>query len=184
MHISQPLKHPFTALTIASIFVRDVVRLDGIPRSIISDRDKVFMSHFWHELFKLQGTFLHRSIVDHPLTDGQTEVINRCLETYLRCFSSQQPKKWQQWLSWSEYWYNTTFHDFTKTTPFRAVYGRDPLSLICYGTHATGVAAVEQQLRDRDLILDELKYHLQKAQAQMKQVADSHHRDLVFSWVI
>ena len=98
-----PLKHPYTAHTVASTFMRDIVRLHGIPRSIISDRDKVFMSQFWQELFKLQGTLLRHSTAHHPQTDGQSEVVNQCLEAYLRCFSSDQPRKWQQWLAWAEY---------------------------------------------------------------------------------
>ena len=46
-----PLKHPFTAKTVVALFVKDIVRLHDIPRTIISDRDKVFLSHFWTELF-------------------------------------------------------------------------------------------------------------------------------------
>lgn len=93
-----PLKHPYIARSIADVFVKEVVRLHGIPNSVISDRDQLFMSLFWSEFFKMQGTTLKMSTAYHPQTDGQTEVTNRCLETYLRCFIADQPKEWVTWI--------------------------------------------------------------------------------------
>lgn len=87
------LSHPFSAPTVASKFMTEIVRLHGVPQRIVFDRDKVFMSLFWNELFSLMGTELMRSSAYQPQSDGQSEVVNRCVETYLRCFSADKPTK-------------------------------------------------------------------------------------------
>lgn len=82
------LKSDYTAAKVAEIFINTMVKLHGSPKSIVSDRDKVFTSQFWQQLFKLSGTTLAMSTTYHPQTDGQSEVVNKCLEMYLRCFTS------------------------------------------------------------------------------------------------
>jgi hypothetical protein len=76
---------------------------------IISDRDRVFTSAFWQELFKLKDTTLNMSSSNHPQTDGQTERLNQCLETYLRCMVQACPIKWAHWIPLADFWYNSTF---------------------------------------------------------------------------
>ena len=74
------LSHPYSAKIVAEKFIKRVVKLHDMPKSIIRDRDPIFISKFWQEFFNLSGTKLKMSSVYHPQTDGQTKVINRCLE--------------------------------------------------------------------------------------------------------
>ena len=85
------LSHPYIALLVAKTFISHIVRLHGIPTSIVSDRDRVFISSFWKALFQLSSTKLFICSSYHPQSDAQTEVINRILEQYLRCFTGIQP---------------------------------------------------------------------------------------------
>jgi hypothetical protein len=96
------LQHSFTTSTMAQIFMDHIFNLHGMPHSIVFDRDPAFTNNFWQELFRLQGTQLHLSTAYHPHTDGQIELVNKCLETYLRCFSSKRKNQWAQWLPLSK----------------------------------------------------------------------------------
>ena len=87
------LCHPFTTQIVSKEFVEEVVRLYGIPRSIVTDRGCIFISIFWKELFVLQGSQLKASSAYHPQTDSQTEVTNCTLEQYLCCFCHEEQSK-------------------------------------------------------------------------------------------
>jgi hypothetical protein len=80
------LKHPFTALSVAKLFLAHVYKLHGLPQSIISDRDRIFLSRLWRELFTLADVQLCMSSAYHPQSDSQNERVNQCLQTFLRCF--------------------------------------------------------------------------------------------------
>ena len=146
---------------VAQLFLTEIVKLHDIPCSIISDRDKVFVSSFRSELLRLLGLDLRLSSAYHPQMDGQTEVVNRCVETYLRCFSADKLSRWSEWLAWAEYNYNTSLHIATGVTPFIVVYGRDPPPIVRFEWGSTANQEVESHSLQRDAILEELKRHLQ-----------------------
>ena len=74
------LAHSLTTKTMAKKFVEGVVKLHGMPRTIISDQNLIFISNFWSEFFKLSGTQLKVSSTYHPQNNGQSKVVNRCVE--------------------------------------------------------------------------------------------------------
>jgi hypothetical protein len=171
------LQHPFTTTTVAQLFMDNIFKLHGMPNSIVSDRDPTFTNNFWQELFKLQGTQLHLNTAYHPQTDGQTEVVNKCLETYLRCFSSERKNQWAQWLPLAEWWYNTSYHTTTHMTPFEAVYGQNPPSVLSYMPGVSKVQEVDTNITVWEAILHALKDNLVMAQNHMKQQADQGHSE-------
>ena len=181
-----PLKHPYTATSVANIFIKEVFKLHGMPKSIVSDRDPIFMSNFWQEFFRLQGSKLCTSSAYHPQTDGQTEVLNRSLEHYLPCFSADQPSKWSSLIPWAEWWYNTTFQSAIRMSPYQAVYDIEPPTIRMYMKGSTAVHSVDEALQTRDNLLRLLRTNLQLAQNRMKQVYDHKRTDREFKvgdWV-
>jgi hypothetical protein len=175
-----PLKHPFTASTVAQAFFDTVYRLHGLPQVLITDRDKIFISQFWQQLFRLADTTLNMSSSYHPQTDGQTERLNQCLETYLRCLVHATPKKWASWMTQAEYWYNTTPHSALGRSPFEVLYGRSPRHFGISNTTDTGVGELDTWLRERQTMTELTRQHLARAQQRMKHQADKNRSERVF----
>jgi len=175
-----PLRHPYTALSVAKAYMDQVYKLHGMPSSLISDRDRVFTSNFWKELFGLAGVQLRMSSAYHPQTDGQTERVNQCMETYLRCFVHACPTKWSYWLSLAEFWYNTSSHSALGRSPFEVLYGRAPRH---FGIDPASVGAVPELsvwLREREVMQNLIRQHLLRAQDRMKRQADKRRSERSF----
>jgi hypothetical protein len=116
------------ASNVADLFFHEIVRLHGMSRTIVSDRDVKFLSYFWKTLWSRLGTKLMFSTTCHPQTDGQTEVVNRTLSTMLRAIIKKNIKSWEECLPHVEFAYNHAIHSSTQFSPFEVVYGFNPLS--------------------------------------------------------
>ena len=83
---------------LAEIYIEQIVKLHGIPSSIVSDRDPRFTSKFWESLQATLGTKLRLSSAYHPQTDGQTERTIQSLEDLLRACVLEQGVSWVECL--------------------------------------------------------------------------------------
>ena len=104
----------------------------------------------------------------HLQSDGQTEVVNKSLEHYLRAFAIDGPSTWVEWLPFAKFWFNTNFPTSIKMTPFEALYGYLPLRVLDYVAGTTRVDAMDLMLRDRKHILSLLKMNLCVAQERIR----------------
>jgi hypothetical protein len=175
-----PLRHPITALTVAHIFMTAVYRLHGMPESIVLDRDCIFTSSLWRELFHLSGTKLLMSSSYHPQTDDQTERVNQCLETFLRSFVQSCPSKWSSWLSVAEFWYNTCSHSSLGSSPFEVLYGRAPRHFGLSVEDSVQHTDLSSWLSQRELMLRIIRNNLLRAQQRMKHQYDKKRIERVF----
>lgn len=138
----------------------------------MSDQDPIFINTFRRELFGKLGVYLCMSSSYHPQTYGQTEVVNRCLETYLCCMADEKHATCAKWLPLAEWWYNTTYHSTIKMTPFEALYGYQPPIRIPYFSKDLSVDLVDLMLRDKEESVKLLKFYLERSRSRISQVVN------------
>ena len=134
-----PCSQTFDASRVAKLFLDQVVKLHGLPKTIVSDRDVRFTSYFWKTLWHLLGTKLKFSTAYHPQTDGQTEVVNRSLGNLLRCLVGESLGNWDLLLPHAKFAYNSSINRSTGKSAFEIVHGyrpRRPIDLIPLPIHA------------------------------------------------
>jgi len=98
-----PLRPGLNSKLMAEAFIQNIVKLYGFLKTVVSSRDRVFISNFWRQLFKAQGTTLVMTSTYHPQSDCQIENLIKTLEMYLRCFVFYHPKQWVTMLPWAQY---------------------------------------------------------------------------------
>jgi hypothetical protein len=114
----------YTVKNYADIYLDRIVRLHGVPKTIVSDRGTQFVARFWEQLHETLGTKLIRSSAYHPQTDGQTERVNQIVEDMLRACIIHFDKSWDKSLALAEFSYNNSYQASLKMAPFEALYGR------------------------------------------------------------
>jgi hypothetical protein len=167
-----PIKTTHKAANIADIYMKEVARLHGVPKAIVSDRDPKFASNFWKGLFKGFGTNLNMSTAYHPQTDGQTERVNQVIEDMLRMYVMDQPSKWEDYLHLVEFAYNNGHHASLKMSPFEALYGIKCNTPISWDNPADRVIVGPELIKNMEEQMVRINKNLKEAQDRQKSYAD------------
>jgi hypothetical protein len=119
-----PVKLTHKETNIVDMYMKEVARLRGIPKKIVSDIDPKFTSKFWKGLFKGFRTNMNFSTTYHPKSDGKTERVNQVTEDMLRMYVMDKPSKWEYYLHLVEFYYKNGYQASLKMSPFETLYGR------------------------------------------------------------
>ena len=171
-----PTHKTATTKKVAQLLHDNIIKLHGLPDSIVSDRDPRFVSHFLSELFKIWGTQQCLSTAYRPQTDGQTERTNRTLQEYLRAYVNPSGKDWIEKLGMAEYAYNDSYHTAIGCTPFFLNFGEHPRSPLTLSIRQQSMRMSSSTFaKQMQFNVKTAKQLLVKAQNRMKQQYDKRH---------
>lgn len=169
---------------LVELLLRHVVRLHGLPASIVSDRDPRFTGAAWRDFWRLCRTTLRMSSAFHPQSDGQTERANRTLEEYLRAYTGYQQDEWDRLLPLAEFAHNDSKQTSTGFTPFFLLYGHHPHSPLMQRAanldEVRAPVAEDRFLRIAEA-LEQAKLNLIQAQQRQKAQADKRRSDAQYA---
>jgi hypothetical protein len=176
-----PLKITDSLEKLADLYVPKIVRLHGVPISIVPDCDPRFTSRFWEKLHSAMGTKLNFSTAYHPQTDGQSERNIQTLEDILRLCVLDFKGSWICYLPLVEFAYNNSFQATIGMAPYETLYGRKCRSPLYWDEVG------ERQLLGPELVQETkekialIRKRMLTAQSRQKSCADKHRRELEFA---
>ncbi len=174
------IKTTFSLEQLAALYVQEIVRLHGVPKSIVSDRDARFTSKFWKSVQRAMGTSLNFSTAFHPQTDGQSERTIQILEDMLRACVLDFKGTWNRYLSLIEFSYNNSYQATIGMAPYEALYGRRCRSPVhWYETGESEITAPEF-VEDTTQAVKKIQTRMKSAQSRQKSYADKRRRPLEF----
>jgi hypothetical protein len=162
------------------LYIDNILKLHGVPKSIISYCGAQFISKFWRSLHQALKTNLHYSSAYHPQTDGQTELVNQVLEDTLRACVLAYDKCWEDRLAFVEFSYNNGYHASLKKVPFEVLYGRKCRTPLMWSEVGDRVIESLNFIKAAEEKIAEVWENLRIAQSRQKSYADKRRRALKF----
>ena len=176
MAIFIPCKDTTDSIQTAQLLAKHVYSKHGIPKVITTDRGPQFVSKVTKEIYNLWNITAAVSTAYHPQTDGQSERMNQEVEQFLRFYVNQEQNDWEDWIHLAEFAINDRQSSATNTTPFRAIYGRDPRRPLEIDTslEPSRIETVDKWKKRLEKEHEKIKLCIQNAQEQMKKYTDKH----------
>jgi hypothetical protein len=175
-----PVKSTYKATQYAAIFIEHIVRLHGVPLSIVSDRNPIFTSRFWKAFQHAMGTRLRMSTSHHPQTDGQSERTIQTLEDMLHACVLEDGGSWSNYLHLIEFSYNNSYHSSIGMAPFEALYGRKCRTPLCWTEVGDRGLLGPDLIQETTLKVKSIREKIKVAQSRQKSYADRRRRPLEF----
>ena len=170
----------FTLERFCRLYIREIVRLHGVPVSIVSDRNPRFTTYFWKSFQKAMGTRLMMSTAFHPQTNGQSERTIQVLKDMLRaCVLDHQCSR-EEHLPLVEFAYNNSYQTSIQMAPYEALYGRPCRSPLCWTEVGESSITGPDLIRDTFEKVSLIRQRLLTAQSRQKNYADVRRRPLEF----
>ena len=174
-----PGKETDDARTLSQAFIRNVIRLHGMPKTTLSDRDRRLVSKFHEELWKKLQITRILTTAYHPQGDGQTEIMNKAIEKMIRAFCVGLQNDWDEYLDLLEFAYNSAVNTTTGYSPFFLNYGREPARPIDVALDVkpnSPVETINQLLAKLKDAKSKASEQVKLAQDRMKHYADKKRR--------
>ena len=176
-----PIRMDYPLTTLATLYRDQIVRLHGVPREIISDRDPRFTSRFWKAFQTAMGTESKFSTAFHPQTDGQTERTIQILEDLLRACILDFGGSWEEHLPLVEFSYNNSYQATIGMAPFEALYGRPCRSPVCWVQGSEPVVVGPEMIQQTQEVVMRIRKRMKAAQDRQRSYADQRRREVHFA---
>ena len=175
-----PIRENYSVEKLAELYVKEVVRRHGVPKSIVSDRDSRFTSRFWQSFQQQMGTKVLMSTAYHPQTDGQSERTIQTLEDMLRACIVDLGGSWEEHLPLAEFAYNNNYHASIQMAPYEALYGSPCRTPTCWTEVGEKPLAGPEVIAETEEKIKSIREKLRVAQNRQKQYADKRRKPLKF----
>ncbi|KAL5769927.1 hypothetical protein ACOSP7_014081 [Xanthoceras sorbifolium] len=175
-----PVRTDYSLDRLAELYIREIVRLHGVPVSIISDRDPRFTSRFWKKFQEALGTRLSFSTAFHPQTDGQSERVIQVLEDMLRSCVIEFEGSWADHLPLIEFAYNNSYQSSIAMAPYEALYGRKCRTPVCWTEFGEDRLVGPDLIRQTEEKVKIIKDRLKIASDRQKSYADLKRKEVEY----